>query len=32
MKLGVDEIAQEKTSTMAEVQPKTEMNLVWQVC
>jgi len=32
MKLGVDEIAQEKTNTMSEVQPKTEMNLVWQVC
>lgn len=32
MKLGVDEISQEKHSTMAEVQPKTEMNLVSQVC
>jgi hypothetical protein len=32
MKLGIDEVTQEKTSTMSEVQPKTEMNMVSQVC
>lgn len=32
MKLGIDDISNEKVSPIAEVQPKTEMGMVAQLC